>query len=124
MHSKNIIHAKQRKLVFPKRPRTADAFNVLISLNNRSNEILSISMSDNTRNVSAVNLFFTSKVGELKLDIGDFQCKFCQWSALCYSETPDAFANAKKQIQTLYNIPKDIILVTELKEAKENIDLI
>ncbi len=65
-----------------------------------------------------------AKAGELKLDIGDFQCKFCQWSALCYSETPDAFANAKKQIQALYNIPKDIILVTELKEAKENIDLI
>jgi len=62
-----------------------------------------------------------AKAGELKLDIGDYQCKFCQWAGLCYSSDPD---KPEKQKQVLYNIPKDVLLVKEIKEAKQDIDLI
>ncbi len=58
-----------------------------------------------------------AKAGELDIEMGDFQCRFCNWQKLCYSNDPE---KSEKQKQVLYNIPKDVI---QVKEPKETIDI-
>jgi hypothetical protein len=62
MHSRNIIHARNRNEVEPKVPETADARNILMSLKSKSNwllnDITSTLISDRMRIVSAVNGLF------------------------------------------------------------------
>lgn len=57
-----------------------------------------------------------AKEGELALDMGDFPCRYCNWTSLCYSSTPD---KGDKAQQVLYNIPKDIV-VPQLSESVKN----
>lgn len=57
-----------------------------------------------------------AKPGEHGVEMGDFQCRFCSWQKLCHSDDP---VNGDKQKQTLYNIPKDVIVAKEIKEGLE-----
>jgi hypothetical protein len=45
--------------------------------------------------------------GELEMDMGDFQCRYCSWRSLCYSSDP---ANGKKARPILYKAPKEIVV--------------
>lgn len=62
-----------------------------------------------------------AKAGELKLDMGDFQCRYCAWKTLCYSAKPE---EGEKETQVLYSLPKDIILPHPVVSIKKDIDII
>lgn len=53
-----------------------------------------------------------AKPGKLGMDLGDFNCKYCPWMTLCYSDRPE---DAPKRTEPLYSIKKDIAIVHAAK---------
>ena len=47
--------------------------------------------------------------GKLGLDMGDFECRYCQFKSLCWSDTPDNITPNKKYLYQLSNKSKLII---------------
>lgn len=60
-----------------------------------------------------------AKEGELDVELGDFNCKLCNWSALCWSAKPE---DGPKAVPTLYNIKKELAIVRAPEE--KSVDLI
>lgn len=50
-----------------------------------------------------------AKPGQLKLELGDFACRYCSWKSQCWSSDP--LPNTPKEKKVLYNIPKDMVVV-------------
>jgi hypothetical protein len=62
-----------------------------------------------------------AKQGDLELDIGDFQCRYCNWRSLCYSNDPE---NGEKEVQILYTIPKDLIIPKVITNNTDDFEII
>lgn len=62
-----------------------------------------------------------AKQGDLELDIGDFQCRYCNWRSLCYSNDPE---NGEKEVQVLYTIPKDLIIPKVIANNTDDFEII
>lgn len=57
------------------------------------------------------------KEGELGLDMGDFECRYCSFKSLCWSESPEDITPRKQRLYDLPSTKKSLIIPTEPKNT-------